>query len=883
MKKTFKRVVSILFSIILCVTTSMSSYMVADAYNVPGNNLKYTLDSEGTLTITGTGAMFDFIKVGTRVRPWSKDTEKIKKVVIGEGVTSVGQYAFADCINLTEVQLPSTLTSINGSLATGGAFEAASSLTKIILPQNLKTIDIRAFKDCTSLKEITFPDSLTALKEGAFKGCTGLTKVTFGSGLKTVPFECFYDCTSLRTINWGANINAIDGWAFYNTFVYDVEIPESISEIAERSFANCTAFRTATVYNKDCTFGVLAFDNDGITNKQELTMRGYTGSTAQAYAEKQGFTFEAIDACKHINTHTEVVDATCEVPGISKVVCDDCGITVSSEEIPATGHNYELVSSEDLRAVNAHIINHQRCTKCGAERDVATHTETSDSTTLNIKYEWVEGYYTYECNATCTTPGWGKYTCTVDGCNAVQREAVASSGHTVSDWTVNQEPSCEAEGSRTGHCSVCNTDVIEPIPATGHTYDEANPATVDDKSDVDGHIYKTYVCETCGKTFDVTEHVNWIEGKYTTSKINPTCIADGLQTDTCSICQEKRRTVLPATGQHDWQVTSVTEPSCTVAGHTNYKCSQCERTRQDVNEGDRVEALGHDYKKIVDKSKDPTCTEDGSNFYVCQRDRCSSSKEEVVPKLGHSPAVEYTIITEETCTTPGKRSSTCWRCGQFYEEEVPALGHEFVDVEVPIAEKPGHVLATPTCKHDGCKVTQTAKVVHKEWLEGYYTHTVITEATCLTGEISTDRCTICDTLRTNSEGAPLGHELRFVTQKRTNASTQPSGKSNFAIGDLAIGDIDIGSIIGIIDLNKIPEYSFVYVCKHCASVESSTAKQVWGMWSNMLYNKVAEDRTGQFNTTYLNVNNDNVVNAKDYAKIKKFYEEWQAYEESKEE
>lgn len=889
MNKRFKKIIAVLFSVILCFTTSLSSLMVANAYNSPGNNLNYTLDSNGVLTITGTGAMFDFARIGSKVRPWSAKKDDIKKVVISEGVTNIGEYAFAECINLTEVQLPSTIKSINGSGTSGiqgtdtlsyGAFRGCTSLTKINFPSGLQTIETVAFRECTALKEIVLPDSLTSIGRAAFVNCTALSKVAFGSGITEVPIECFYNCSSLRTINWGTNITSISGWAFYNTFVYDVEVPESISKIGERGFANCTAFRSATVYNKDCSFGTLAFDNDGITNKQELTMRGYTGSTAQAYAEKQGFTFESIDACPHLQTHTEVIEPTCETPGISKVVCADCGITVSSEEIPALGHEYELVSTEDLREVNAHIINHQKCSRCGGERDVATHTETSDSTTINKKYEWVEGYYTYECNATCTTPGWGKYTCTVNGCDAVQREYVSASDHTVDDWNVTKEPTCEEEGSKSGHCSVCDKDVTAAIPATGHTYDDSNLVNSDDKSNVDGHVYKTYVCQECSKTISVKEHVNWIEGNYTSSAVNPTCIVDGLQTDTCNICQEKRRTVLPATGQHDWQTTSVIEPTCTVAGHTNYECSQCGRTKQDVNEGDRAEALGHDYKKIIESSTEPNCTTDGSYFYVCQREKCSSSKTDVIPKLGHAPAVDYTIIKKETCTSPGKRSATCWRCEQYYEEEVPALGHEFQDSEVDSPEHPGHVMAIPTCIHEGCNVTEPAHLKHKEWVEGHYTHTVVTEATCVTGEVSIDRCEYCEEFKTNNQGAPLGHELRFVTVKRTDVNvTQPSsGQSS-----LAIGDFDIGSIIGNIDTSKVPEYSFVYVCKHCASVESATAKQVWGMWSIMLYNKVADDRTGVFNTTYLDVNGDAFVNAKDYAKIKKFYEEWQRYEESKQE
>lgn len=900
MNKKFNRFISVVFCMILCFTTTMSSSVVANAAtSTPGNNLSYTLDSDGTLTVTGTGAMFNFRRASlgtlTKVRPWANDKDKIKKVVIGEGVTNIGEFAFAECSELTEVQLPSTLKTICGSGAAGvvigsdsttnsgsyGAFRDCPKLTKINFLEGLETIETVAFRGCTALKDVELPNTVKTVGRAAFVGCTSLSSVKFSDSMTTVPEGCFYNCKMLRNIGWGTGITSVSQYAFYNTYVYNVDIPERIGSLGARAFANCVALNSVTIHNKDCTFGIsqdggLVFDNDGLNHNQELTLYGHTGSTTQSYAEKNEFKFESIDACAHTNTRTETVEATCDTPGVTKVICNDCGIVLSSSTIEATGHDYYLVSTDDQREINAHVINHQKCSKCGNERDVATHTEADDSGTLLKKYVWVEGYYNYECTATCTSAGRETYTCTVDGCGATQTNIVQRAGHTVSDWTVTKEPTCEETGTRTGHCSVCDQDVTEEIAATGHTYDDSTLIKSDDKSEEDGHIYKTYACKTCGKNFDETEHVNWIEGKYTSSSVNPTCTIDGLQTDTCSICGEKRRTVLPANGEHDWQVTEVIEPTCTVAGKTNYKCSQCGRTKSD----DRVDALGHNYKKIVDKSTEPTCTEDGSYYYLCQRDGCSSSTTEPVTKLGHSPGTEYTIIAKETCTDAGKRSATCWRCGEYYEEEVAALGHEFEDVEVAVDDKPGHVLATPTCKHDGCNVTETASIKHKEWIEGYYTHTVITEATCITGEISRDKCTICNETKLNNQGAPLGHILRFVRVKRADNSSEQSTFANLSAK--AGTDSTIGSIIGSLDVGSIPEYSYVYICKECASVESATAKQVWGMWSNLLYNKTADDRTGRYNTTYLDVNGDGFVNAKDYAKIKKFYEEWQRYEASKE-
>ena len=150
--------------------------------------MKWTLTSDGTLTISGEGNMFG--------APWSQYKSKIKKVLIGEGVESISDNAFHYYENLRSVSLPSTLTSIGEA-----AFWACSSLQSITLPNNLTHIGLNAFRACHSLTQVLIPASVTNIDGSAFECCTGLTDVVFeGNSLEFGSGATFYDCTSLKNV-----------------------------------------------------------------------------------------------------------------------------------------------------------------------------------------------------------------------------------------------------------------------------------------------------------------------------------------------------------------------------------------------------------------------------------------------------------------------------------------------------------------------------------------------------------------------------------------------------------------------------------------------------------------------------------------------------------
>ena len=202
-----------------------------------GDNLTYSLDDAGTLTISGTGAMYDFSSFGTQC-PW--DSTKIKKVIVGDGVTSIGDDAFLvkSSSLLTTVELPESVTSIGAY-----AFLNCNKLKNIILPNHLVSIGEYAFNFCTSLEAITIPASVTDFGKYAFDDCTQLSSITLSDGLATLGVSVFSDCISLTSIT----------------------IPDSIHAIPDSTFANCTRLTSITLPDTLTEIGISAFNNTNLS------------------------------------------------------------------------------------------------------------------------------------------------------------------------------------------------------------------------------------------------------------------------------------------------------------------------------------------------------------------------------------------------------------------------------------------------------------------------------------------------------------------------------------------------------------------------------------------------------------------------------------------
>lgn len=234
-----------------------SVFPPAGADGVCGEKLSWTLKNH-VLTISGSGAMYDYVgsKDGSsgELPPWSsllgENEVGIQSVVVEEGVTTIGDFAFFLELDLAEVSLPSTLKSI-GTSAFGW-----SGLSSLTLPEGLTSIGEGAFLLCSSLREAALPDSVREIGADAFSCCDELTSVTLGESLKTIGKGAFEDCPKLKT----------------------VAVPKGVTTIGERAFGYYTDdtsedFKTAQV--------------------EGFSLSGAKDSAACTYARENGFLFRA--------------------------------------------------------------------------------------------------------------------------------------------------------------------------------------------------------------------------------------------------------------------------------------------------------------------------------------------------------------------------------------------------------------------------------------------------------------------------------------------------------------------------------------------------------------------------------------------------------------
>lgn len=219
-----------------------------------GDNLTYSLDDAGTLTISGTGAMYDYNATPpNNISPWFQNLN-IARVILNDGVSSVGASAFRGCYKITSVSLPNSLTSIGYD-----AFDGCSGITDITLPQNLSEIGGYAFGS-VNFTSIEIPDSVTSIEQYTFANCKKLEQITLSSNTLSIGEGAFNFCSSLTAIELPESVTNIDRFAFWNCSSLDnVTLPSGITAIKENTFLNCTSLSTISIPASVVSIGPSAF------------------------------------------------------------------------------------------------------------------------------------------------------------------------------------------------------------------------------------------------------------------------------------------------------------------------------------------------------------------------------------------------------------------------------------------------------------------------------------------------------------------------------------------------------------------------------------------------------------------------------------------------
>lgn len=276
-----------------------------------GANVTWAIDDSYTLTISGTGDMYDYDDVG---RPWEWKT--IKNIIIENGVTSIGSHAFSGK-DIDSVTLPGSITHI-GNSAFGGwsgnvdsvyitdivsylnteydsyasnpmyyanklyidnrrvvsltipqgatkipdyAFYGCDSIKNVTMPDGITSIGYKAFENCSELTEVVMPDSVVNIDEEAFYNCRKLTGIVIPDRVKSIGNQAFYDCAGLESIIIPDSVTYIGSRALASTGLVNVKLSNSITSIPDGIFSYCTELKSITIPDQVRSIGNEAFDN----------------------------------------------------------------------------------------------------------------------------------------------------------------------------------------------------------------------------------------------------------------------------------------------------------------------------------------------------------------------------------------------------------------------------------------------------------------------------------------------------------------------------------------------------------------------------------------------------------------------------------------------
>ena len=255
---------------------SPATVVASGTCGAEGDNLTWTLNSDGVLSISGVGAMADY-DYSTNRAPWYEHRDSVLVAAIDNGVTNIGDYAFNECRQMMIVFIPDTVTSFGES-----AFSVCDCLTSISIPNSVTEIGEGCFFSCMSLTELTIPASVTSIGSDAFnwswnleaihvdaanpayssedgvlfnKAKTNLIRYPEGKGgsytvpqsVTTIAESAFCECVGLSEIVFPDRLTSIGDSAFYECNLSSLELPNSLTHIGEFAFGLCYGLTEVTI------------------------------------------------------------------------------------------------------------------------------------------------------------------------------------------------------------------------------------------------------------------------------------------------------------------------------------------------------------------------------------------------------------------------------------------------------------------------------------------------------------------------------------------------------------------------------------------------------------------------------------------------------------
>lgn len=438
-----------------------------------GSSINYTLTSDGTLTLTGTGAMENYpASVDSSYAPWGDNSRAINNVVIEEGITTIGDGAFGACGRMKSISIPNTIESIGQDAFLG------CGLTEITIPENVRSLGYAAFQS-SGITILHLPLSLERIESNCFSLSPKIQKIYYPG-----------DESQWNAISVGP----------WNPWLYRAEI---IYNAVEED--NCKHEQATHVEEQPSTC-----TENGVQEHYECVSCGIWFVDVSTKDEIVDHDTLTIPASGHYESIDEAAEATCTENGkTAGSHCSVCGtVLIAQEPIKATGHSF---TGEWQKNADGHW---RKCTRCNAESEIEAHTPNIAEATANQNKECTACGYVIQPmqahkhtlkrvsakSATCTEAGNKAYyicDCGKMFDTSLQRREITDQssiitpalGHNWANASCTEPKHCKRNG-----CGAVEGEALGHIPS-------------DWKHDLVSH-WKSCTRSGCGKQLEKADHID---------------------------------------------------------------------------------------------------------------------------------------------------------------------------------------------------------------------------------------------------------------------------------------------------------------------------------------------------------------------------------------
>lgn len=778
----------------------------------------------GGVLLTGFICKFEILEVPDRADGVTleigegtfENTNVIRQVDLGKGVTGIGARAFSGCRNLCSVKIRGNVERIRDT-----AFYNCDNLTEVILPDSVVNIEAEAFYSCGSLSEIVIPDSVTNIGGSAFRSCTKLKNVILSKNISNIGGYAFSYCRSLENIT----------------------IPGSVTSIGENAFCDCSSLKNITLSNGTTSIGSEAFDDceslESITIPDSVTEYGYgvfNGCTSlkkailsknaetiasnmfrdcenleeviipEGVKDIQSRAFENTDKCNALIPMS--VTSMASYPGGKLTLPCRWAFQHSDFTIDDKHTYYHENGPEDFDEDNCSVC--IRTGECGSDatykltfhgkltisgRGTAYYSDyTGGITSLTVEngiYYLNNSFYSQKLE-TVKIADSVKEIGSFNGCSGLKTVTLGKNvegdlsqcfeGDTsLETVTISEENPNYTVKDGIVYSKDMSTLVLYPQNKQGEVYEiPSSVKTINEEAlTYNQNLKKIILPENLEITYQENRNLSFANSKnletvvfcknltFIPSELMSNCpalteltIPDGVEeiwdnslNGAFANCKNLRKVTLPASLK---RIGHGAFDNCLQLTEVHYLGTEEQWKQMEIGSHNEylTDAVLHSYECVEEVL--PDCENAGKRVYKCST--CDDSFTVVLPAKGHQ-IVEIPAIAA-TCETAGMTAgSKCSVCGKTITEPQQgeaALGHDFGEWQVT-AETTCETSGKKTRKCSRCEATETEELPALEHVPSDWE--TIKDATCEKNGEEVQECTRCGKVLDKKELPALGHVL----------------------------------------------------------------------------------------------------------------------------